>query len=63
MHQVIEIDSFNPYENRFPNRKLVDNDTLKLIKILRQQGITVTVRPDNGQPLQYLFRKGVSEFC
>lgn len=62
MDKRIEIDSFNPYESRFPNRKLVDKDALKLIKILRQEGYTVLVRPDNNTPIQYLFKKGVNQF-
>lgn len=58
----IIIDSFNPYESRFPNRKLVTRDTLILIKHLRSEGYEVIVEPENDQPIQYLYKKGVSEF-
>lgn len=61
MDKRIEIDSFNPYENIFPNRKLIDKDKLKLIKVLRQNGFEVIVKPDNDTPLQYLFKKGLRE--
>jgi len=62
MGKHIEIESFNPYENLFPGRKLVDKETLKLIKVLRQEGHEVLVRPDNETPVEYLFKKGVIEF-
>lgn len=58
----IKIDSFNPYENRFPNRKLVTRDTLLLIKLLRSEGYEVIVEPENDQPLEYLYKKGITEF-
>lgn len=58
----IKIDSFNPYENRFPNRKLVTRNTLLLIKQLRSDGYNVIVEPENDQPLQYLYKKGIAEF-
>lgn len=58
----IIIDSFNPYETRFPNRKLVTRDTLILIKHLRSEGYEVIVEPKNDQPIQYLYKKGFNEF-
>lgn len=61
MDRVIEIESFNPFENHFPNRKLITRDTLKLIKHLRQQGYDVVVLPKNDTPVEYLFRKGIQD--
>jgi len=58
----IVIDTFNPYENRFPNRKLVTRDPLLLIKHLRSEGYEVVIEPDNEQPIQYLYKKGIAEF-
>jgi len=58
----IIIDSFNPYESRFPNRKLITRDTLILIKYLRSVGYEVIIEPDNKQPIQYLYKNGISEF-
>lgn len=58
----IKIDSFNPYESRFPNRKLVTRDTLILIKHLRAEGYEVIVEPENNQPIEYLYKKGYEEF-
>ncbi|MGE5942827.1 MAG: hypothetical protein ACM31G_00675 [Flavobacteriales bacterium] len=60
--KIIKIDTFNPYENRFPNRKLVTRDTLLLIKHLRSEGYEVVIEPENEQPVQYLYRKGITEF-
>lgn len=60
--QVIEIESFNPYENRFPNRKLVTRETLILMKYLRDEGYDVKVLPDNEQPIEILYKKGLAEF-
>ncbi len=39
----------------FPIGSLLDKDTLKLIKVLRTEGYTVIVKPDNGQPTQISF--------
>ena len=58
----IKIDTFNPYESRFPNRKLVTRDTLILIKHLRSEGYEIVIEPEDNQPLEYLYKKGFSEF-
>ncbi|WP_055446228.1 hypothetical protein [Lacinutrix mariniflava] len=60
--QIIEIESFNPYETRFPNRKLVTRETLILMKYLREEGYEVKVLPDNDQPIEILYKKGLAEF-
>lgn len=62
MNKKISIESFNPYSTRFPNRKLVTKGTLELIKELRLNGYDVLVTPDNNQPIQYLFKKGLHDF-
>lgn len=62
MDRQITIDSFNPYETRFPNRRLVTKGTLELIKELRLNGYQVIVRPENYQPIQYLYKKGFHDF-
>lgn len=61
MKKEIVIDSFNPYSQLYPNRRLVDKSTLELIKYLRIEGYSITVKPDNGQPIQYIFKKGFHE--
>ena len=58
----IFIESFNPYEAIFPNRKLITLDTLILIKQLRQEGYDVQVLPDDDRPVEYIFQKGLKEF-
>ncbi|TWI03397.1 hypothetical protein IQ05_00342 [Flavobacterium tiangeerense] len=60
--QIIEIESFNPYESRFPNRKLVTRETLILMKYLREEGYEVKVLPDNDQPIEILYKKGLADF-
>jgi hypothetical protein len=62
MTKKISIDSFNPYSTRFPNRRLVTKGTLELIKELRLNGYEVTVKPENSEPIQYLYKKGLHDF-
>jgi len=62
MKKEILIDSFNPYSQLYPNRRLVDKGTLELIKYLRIEGYNVVVKPENNQPLQYIFKKGFHDF-
>jgi hypothetical protein len=35
---TIKIESFNPYQHVFPNKKMISRETLELIKVLRQEG-------------------------
>jgi len=58
---AISVEAFNPYEKLFPGRKVVTLEILMLMKELRSQGVTVTVLPDDTRPLEYLFRKGLSD--
>ena len=60
--KIIEIDSFNPYEELFPNRKVITKDTLQLIKYLRTEGYEVIVKPKDNRPVEYLFKKGNLDF-
>ena len=53
---------FNPYESRLPGRRVVSRETLHLIKLLREEGYSVAVEPDDGRPLEYLAEKGLREF-
>jgi hypothetical protein len=62
MDKIIKIQSFNPYESVFPNRKVITIDSLILAKRFRQEGFEVQFLPLNNQPVQYIFRKGVMEF-
>jgi hypothetical protein len=61
-NKKIKIDTFNPYESRFPNRKLITRDTLILIKHLRSEGYEIIIEPEDDKPLEYLYKKGFSEF-
>jgi len=55
------IQAFNPHEATHPGHKVVCEETLTLIKLLRDQGNQVVVEPDDGRPVEYLFRKGFNE--
>lgn len=61
-NKKISIESFNPYSTRFPDRRLVTKGTLELIKELRLNGYEVNVIPENNKPVQYLYKKGFSDF-
>jgi len=56
------IQAFNPHEATHLGHKVVSEETLTLIKLLREQGNRVLVEPDDGRPVEYLFRKGFTQF-
>lgn len=60
--EAIVIQSFNPYDSRFPGRRVVSRETLHLIKRLREAGYHIVVEPDDGTKLNYLTEKGIREF-
>ena len=60
--KLVQIDSFNPYESRFPKRKLVTRETLILIKYLRSEGYEIQILPDDNRKLEILYKKGLREF-
>lgn len=51
----------NPYESRFPDRRVITYDMLRLVKRLRKENITVQVLPDNGSKVYYLAQKGLTD--
>ena len=59
--EKIVIETFNPYEAAFPNRLLVDRDTLRLAKYFRQNGFEVTIKGQDNIPVEYLSRKGIGD--
>jgi hypothetical protein len=59
---LFTIKAFNPHEATHPGHKVVSEETLTLIKLLRDQGNQIVVEPDDGRPIEYLFRKGLKEF-
>ena len=60
--EIIEIDAFNPYDGIYPNRKVITKDILVLIKTLRANGYEVVVFPNDGRKIEYLFKKGDTNF-
>lgn len=60
----VRVQSHNPYEARFPGRRVVSRDALHLIKDLRARGASITVKPEDGTKLNWFTRKGFEEvFC
>lgn len=57
----IRFQSYNPYESLYPGLRVVSRDTLHLIKILRAEGYSVVVEPDDGTKLNYFVEKGIRE--
>ncbi|MGO9452353.1 MAG: hypothetical protein ACLQDV_15125 [Candidatus Binataceae bacterium] len=54
----VTVISYNPYQQQFPNRRLITRDTLQLVKSLRAQGAEVRIEPENGERLEYVVYKG-----
>lgn len=56
----IEIDfhTFNPYERVLKNYKVLPLSDIIAIKQLRSRGIKVNILPEDGRPVNYLFKKG-----
>ncbi|MCD9500382.1 HK97 family phage prohead protease [Photobacterium carnosum] len=53
----VEIDAFNPYEAKFPNRTVITREELHLIKVLRQQGFDYKIRSKYNEELYILSQK------
>jgi len=53
--------SYNPYEARHPGLRVVSRETLMFIKLLRANGYSVIVEPEDGTKLNYLSEKGFRE--
>ena len=62
MDKIIYIESMSDYQFLHPDRKLIDLETLMLVKYLRSKNIKVVILPANNQPVEYLFKKGVNEW-
>src|SRR5260370_25885951 len=58
----IRIQSHNPYEARYPARRVISREALHLAKLLRENGHSVVVEPDDGGKLNYSTEKGLKEF-
>ncbi|WP_026632610.1 hypothetical protein [Dyadobacter alkalitolerans] len=57
-NDTISIKSFNPYEYRFPHRKVLNLGEVHLIKELKSRGFKVNILPLDNRPVDYIFRKG-----
>lgn len=58
----IRIKSYNPYESRYPGRRVISREALDLIKMFRESGYSVVVDPEDGSGLNYTTEKGLREF-
>ena len=61
MGEVV-LSSFNPYSDRYPNRRVITREQLHLSKILRAQGLQVRVGGVAKYELNYLAVKGLREW-
>jgi len=61
-NEQVAIMAFNPYSTRYPDRRLISRETLLLLKRLRKKGYKVEVLPDNGKKIEYLAKKGFTDF-
>jgi len=59
--QEIRIKSYNPYEYRYPKRRVVLWETLQLIKSLRTKGYRVKVIPEDGTRLNWRQENGLRD--
>ena len=56
----LSIECFNPYEAKFPNRRVVSRGQLHLYKTLISNGIECEIIPDDGSKLNYLAQKDIT---
>ena len=61
MGEVV-LSSFNPYQDRYPHRRVITREQLHLMKLLRAQGVSVRVDGDPDDELNYLALKGLREW-
>src|SRR5205807_7415187 len=54
--------SYNPYESRYPERRVISREALHIAKLLRESGCSVAVEPDDGSKLNYTTEKGLKEY-
>ncbi|HVN63730.1 MAG TPA: hypothetical protein VMT58_03780 [Candidatus Binataceae bacterium] len=59
---LIRIRTFNPYEEIFPNRRVISRRALLIAKRLRALGHTVVIVPDDGRKLEYVTEKDLFSF-
>lgn len=56
------IQSNNPYEARFPGRRVISREALHIAKLLRADGYSVIIEPNSEKKLNYVTEKGLREF-
>ncbi len=57
MNQKVIIGAYNPYESKFPSRKVISRDELHLIKTLREHGIDYEIKSEHKGKLYILSQK------
>jgi hypothetical protein len=60
--EQVKIESLNNFEHIFLGRKLVNNEKLKLIKMLRSEGCEVTVLPNDANHLIMSLQKASEKY-
>lgn len=51
--------SYNPYESRYPARRVISREALHIAKLTRESGYSVVIEPDDGSKLAYTTEKGL----
>lgn len=59
---VVRMATHNPYEDRFPGRRVITREQLHLMKLLRREGIVVEFDGDPDAELNYLALSGLHEW-
>jgi hypothetical protein len=60
--RAVRISTFNPYECRFPGRRVLSREALHVAKVLRAQGYAVTIGDDDTE-INLLTEKGFAEIA
>lgn len=58
----ISVQSYNPFEHLYPNRKVITREHLDFIKKLRSEGYDVQIKPSEISKLHFITRKGEWDF-
>jgi len=55
--EKVIIECYNPYESRFPDRKVISRGQLHIIKVLRMNGIDYELLPNDSRKINFLAQK------
>lgn len=58
---IVRMHTYNPYEDRYPGRRVLSTAALLFAKQMRQNGHTVIIEPDNGAELNCILQYNIQE--